>query len=59
MTPSVVEGHSRSVNLNMVEELIGVNNENALKLIILYLKIRDEDYPPTEPRYQKGGGDEN
>ena len=58
--PRVKEGYSHSVNLDVVDRLIGVNDENALKLLVLYLKIRDDpDFPPMEPIYQKGWGGEN
>jgi len=57
--PRVKEGHSHSVNLDVVDRLIGVNNENALKLLVLYLRIRDDPaFPPMEAVYQKGWGGE-
>jgi len=50
----IAEGYSRSINLEVVDEIIEGNPQAAMRLMNIALKMLAGSYPPFEARYQKG-----
>ena len=56
--PVIAEGHSHSIDLDMILRTAEKNPVEAIKCIVYYIKLRD-GLTPMEPVYQKGGKKSN